>query len=160
MKLSLISRIIALALMANLLMPSEAHADSPVYTNAIFRPDDCGLTVEDPHISSSKLKKKEVGIKVNVTSTCDYIQQRVEFQIDLLKKGAFGWVHVEHFYREISKPKPSPFKVEIKDAFIACKNFKPTIFLAKASAKVTVGGKIYETPIIYSNQSPLIRCGF
>ena len=160
MKPPLIEKVIGITLLLFILFPYSAQAETPAYVNTIFRNGDCGLFVEDPHISSSKLKNKEVGIKVNVTSKCQYVQQKVEFQIELLKKGALGWVSVKHFSREITKPKPSPFKVEIKDAFIPCSNFKATIFLARASAKVTVGGKIYATPLVYSNQSPPIKCGF
>ena len=51
---------------------SNANAE-PIYQNtAIFKKGDCGLKVEDPHISDSLLKKKIVAIKVNVTSKCIY----------------------------------------------------------------------------------------
>lgn len=155
----LINISLALAMLATLHVPAS-HAEPSIYTNAIFQKGDCGLTVEDPHISGSMLKKSQLGIKINVTSICKYPQQKFSADIELLRKGAFGWVSIKHFPVLVEKPEPSPFKIEIKNAFIQCKNTKATIYLARATAQVTIAGKTYVSPLIYSNKTAPIKCGF
>jgi len=139
---------------------SNANAE-PIYQNtAIFKKGDCGLKVEDPHISDSLLKKKIVAIKVNVTSTCIYPQQKVVFEITLLKKGALGWNVAYPFPAKAITPTTSPYKIEYKDSFVKCANTKKTIYMARALAKATIGGKVYISPLVYSNETLPIACGF
>jgi hypothetical protein len=152
---------ISCLLAAMILLPySNANAE-PIYQNtSMFKKGDCGLTVEDPHISDSLLKKKIVAIKVNVTSKCVYPQQKVVFEITLLKKGALGWTIVKPFPAKAIAPTTSPYKIESKDSFIVCRNSKKTIYMARALAKATIGGKVYISPLVYSNETPPIACGF
>ena len=146
---------------ATLLLPySNANAD-PIYQNtAIFKKGDCGLIVEDPHISNSLLKKEKVAIKVNVTSKCIYPQLKVVFEITLLRKGAFGWSVVKTFPTKTVIPTSSPYKIEYKNSYVECTNTKKTIYLARATARATIGGKIYSSPLVYSNETLPIPCGF
>lgn len=140
-------------------VPSTNAYSSNQYS-AIFKKGDCGLTVEDPHISDSLLKKKIVAIKVNVTSNCIYPQQKVVFEISLLRKGTLGWKIVKSFPAKAITPSSSPYKIEYKDSFVVCTNTKKTIYMARATAKATIGGKIYISPLVYSNETPPIACGF
>jgi len=159
MKTSHISIIISMALLIQLGFPTNVRAE-PTYQNAAyFNKGECGLTVEDPHISNSMLKKGRKGIKVNVTSTCIYAQESVIFDIQLLKKGSFGWRVVKSFPKKITYPKGSPFKIERKDAFVECTNNKKTVFMARASSKSRFAGKTYQTPLVYSNETGYISCG-
>ena len=125
----------------------------------ILKKDDCGLLVENPHLSDSLRKKGIKAVKVNVISKCIYVQERIVFNIELLKRGYFGWKIVKSFPRIITKPKPSPFRVEIKDAYVECKNIKPTLYWARAFSTVTIAGKSYSTPLVYSQNNRLFRCG-
>lgn len=160
-----ISRKIFTALMVGLLTISNTQIarSEPVFQNALnFKKGDCGLTVEKPHISKSLLNRKDnpfAGVKVNVYSECIYAQQSVDFQIELLKKGRFGWQSVNKFPYINVKPKVSPFKIEIKDAYVKCISSKKSKYVARASAQVTIGGKIYASPTIYSLESDYINCG-
>lgn len=138
----------------------NAHAE-PIYQNtSMFKKGDCGLIVEDPHISDSLLRKKIVAIKVNVTSKCVYPQQKVVLEISLLKKGALGWRVAKPFLPVTLTPTTSPYKIEYKDSYVVCKNKLKTIYMARASAKATIGGKIYISPLVYSNETLPIACGF
>ncbi len=159
MKTSHISIFISAALFMQLGLAATVHAE-PTYQNAAyFNKGECGLTVEDPHISDSMLKKGRKGMKVNVTSTCIYAQESVIFDIQLLKKGSLGWRVVESFPKKITYPKGSPFKIERKDAFVECTNNKKTIYMARASSKSRFAGKVYQTPLVYSNETGYISCG-
>lgn len=148
------------ALLIPLSMVPNANAE-PTYQNSIlFKKGDCGLTVEDPHISDSLLKKKIVAIKVNVTSKCIYPQQKVIFEITLLKKGALGWKVAHPFPPKAISPTTSPYKIEYKDSYVVCENKIKTIYMARALAKATIGGKLYISPLVYSNETLPIPCGF
>jgi hypothetical protein len=106
------------------------------------------------------LKRKIVAIKINVTSKCVYPQQKVIFEITLLKKGALGWNVVKPFPAKAITPTTSPYKIEYKDSYVVCKNKLKTIYMARASAKATIDGKIYISPLVYSNETLPIACGF
>jgi hypothetical protein len=120
----------------------------------MFKKGDCGLIVEDPHISDSLLKKKIVAIKVNVTSKCIYPQQKVIFEITLIKKGALGWQVAHSFPAKDISPTTSPFRIKYKDSYVVCKNKLKTIYMARATARATIGGKVYSSPLVYSNETP------
>ena len=61
-----------------LLLPVQNAVADPIVSNVVqFNKGDCGLTVEDPHISNSLLKKKIRAVKINLTSTCTYTQDKV-----------------------------------------------------------------------------------
>ena len=138
---------------------SNANAE-PIYQNtAIFKKGDCGLKVEDPHISDSLLKKKIVAIKVNVTSTCIYPQQKVTVTVTLFRKGFFGWVAIPAAPETIDKPKPSPFKVEFKKIYFECKSNKRTQYWAKAKATAVIAGQVHNSPEIYSQNNVYLNCG-
>ena len=151
----------SLLLAAALVLPYSSAYAEPIYQNsAIFKKGDCGLTVEDPHISDSLLKRKIVAIKVNVTSKCVYPQQKVVFEITLLRKGALGWSVAKPFLPKTLTPTTSPYKIEYKDSYVVCKNKLKTIYMARALAKATIGGKVYISPLVYSNETLPIACGF
>ena len=96
-----------------LLLPVQNAIADPTVSNVVhFNKGDCGLTVEDPHISNSLLKKKIRAVKINLTSTCTYPQDKVTVTVTLYRKGFFGWVALPSKQATIDKPRPSPYKVE------------------------------------------------
>ena len=73
---------------------------------------------------------------------------------------SIGLPGVKSFPAKAITPSSSPYKIEYKDSFVVCTNTKKTIYMARATAKATIGGKIYISPLVYSNETPPIACGF
>ena len=150
----------ALALVATLDLPAS-FAEPTIYSNAIYQKGDCMLVVEDAHISKSLLKNKKpvMAVKANVSSNCIYAQQKVIFQIWLYKQIGENKVLVEKFQRTVNSPKPSPFKVEIKDAWVTCKNTQRTKYIVQARSWTFIAGKEYASLVGRSLNDVVLPCG-
>ena len=94
-----------------------------------------------------------------VISNVIYPQQKVTVQVTLFRKGFFGWVAKPAKPRTISKPKPSPFKIEFKEIYFECKSTKRTKYWAKARATAIIAGESHNTPDIYSENTAYLNCG-
>lgn len=130
-----------------------------IISPVLFTKDDCKLNVENPHISSSILKRNEKAIKANVTSECIYPQQKVIFRIIIQKHSWFGFREVQTFVRPVSNPKPSPFNVTVKDAYITCTNSIRTQYRIVAHAYVWIGGHPYPSLFGQSEKPQYFNCG-
>ena len=152
---------ITLALILTCNLPLNAATANASTSNILFKPNDCRLIIEDAHISNWLLKNKKTirAVKANVTSECEYPQQKVIFKIFLNKKIGGRWVMVQKFTRNITNPKPSPFRVEVKDAWVECKNLKKTRFVVTARSWTTIAGKEYSSLPGVSANEKVLNCG-
>ena len=130
-------------------------------SNVLYFKDDCRLVIEDAHLSKSLLKSKKsvTAVKANVSSQCIYSQQKVIFQIWLSKKIGENWVTVQKFTRVVTKPAPSPFNIEVKDAWVECKNSQRTKYLVIARSWTTIAGKEYASKVGRSKNEVELACG-
>ena len=63
------------------------------------------------------------------------------------------------FKRELTELTPSPFKVEVKDAYYKCLNKLKTKYWARARAWALIAGEVHPSPVVYSAKSRILACG-
>jgi hypothetical protein len=148
-------------LIASAFIPT-ASAQENLVQPALYVKGDCKLIIEDAHISSYLLNKK-VGptraVKANLVSECKYPQQKVIFQIWFLKKINGEWVKNKGTIKVVNSPLPNPYYVEMKEAYIECKNRKLTTYLIQARSWTTISGKEYPSLVGVSKNPTSIYCG-
>lgn len=144
-----------------LLTPIQSTAAELNTNSVLFVKGDCQLIIEDAHISKSLLKgqKPFSAVKANVASKCIYPQQKVTFQIWILKKSGKSWIKSKPFERFAVAPMPSPYLVNVKDVWIKCKNSTLNIYLIQARSWTTINGKEYASVVGISKKEIPLRCG-
>jgi hypothetical protein len=149
----------ALALLATFHLPvSFAELNT---TSVLYVKGDCKLIIENAHISKSLLKgqKPFIAVKANVASKCIYPQQKVIFQIWILKKVGSTWIKSKPFERDANPPLANPYLVNVKDAWIKCKNSTINTYLIQARSWATINGKEYASLVGISEKEIALPCG-
>ena len=121
---------------------------------------ECGVTVMDPHISTS-LQQKGGGrnIKIDAYSKCELLQRNVILTVELYKRGLLNPIFIANTSTDPTAGKSTGYVVNNFGTFKQCISNKPSRFWGRAKGIAMINGKRYSTPWVQSGVTKGIACG-
>lgn len=125
-------------------MPASSDTNQSSYDEPGPR-SSCYIKIDNPHISTFYLDRKQRRVKVNARSVCSQGHVNVKLTIEIWKRGFFGSELVKKFSTNPSAKSSSGEKVELKSASVGCRNQKNTKYFAYGYASAKINGKPTKT---------------
>lgn len=120
----------------------------------------CFIEVQNAHISTSILEQQgRLAVKVNAVSTCNVPQSDVILTIKIFKEGLGAPHLVAQRSTQANNPKSKGLVVKNQFTFAYCKNTTKSRYYGVASARATIRGKRYLTPLVWCEKTIELECG-